>query len=77
MTAWERFYYGALALTMIGAMSAWKARAHLLLGAVLVALVMSGCARIEGDGFRNGGTGYRGVKLCKQKTSTGERWFRC
>ena len=77
MTAWERFYYGALALTMIGAVSAWKARAHLLLGAVLVALVMSGCASIEGDGFRNGGVGYRGQKACKEVTPYGERWRRC
>ena len=44
---------------------------------ICISPFLTGCTNIEGDGFRNGGTGYRGVKLCKQKTSTGERWFRC
>jgi hypothetical protein len=51
-------------------------------GFVAVALIcasaiLSACASVEGDGFRNGGTGYSGVKLCKVKTATGERWYRC
>ena len=50
--------------------------------AVAVALIcasaiLSACASIEGDGFTNGGRGYRGVKLCKEKTPSGERWYRC
>ena len=60
MTAWERFYYGVVAVALI-----------------IGAAVLGACASVEGDGFSNGGTGYRGVKLCKEKTSTGERWFRC
>ena len=60
MTAWERFYYGVIAVCLI-----------------VGTAVLGACASVEGDGFRNGGTGYRGVKLCKEKTSTGERWFRC
>ena len=44
---------------------------------IVASAVLSACASIEGDGFVNGGRGYRGVKLCKVKTTTGERWYRC
>jgi hypothetical protein len=49
-------------------------------GVVAVALIvgsalLSACASVEGDGFTNGATPIG--KACKQKTPTGERWFRC
>jgi hypothetical protein len=58
MTAWERFYYGVVAVSLI-------------VGSAL----LSACASVEGDGFTNGATPIG--KACKQKTATGERWYRC
>lgn len=42
---------------------------------ICVSPFLSGCASVEGDGFTNGATPIG--KACKQKTATGERWYRC
>lgn len=60
-------------------MTQWEQFYYGVVAVVLIfgTAILGACASIEGDGFGNGGSGYRGVKLCKQTTRTGERWFRC
>jgi len=60
-------------------MTRWEIFYYGVVAVVLIvgSSILSACASVEGDGFSNGGRGYRGVKLCKAKTPTGERWFRC